>query len=198
LTDLRRGKIEVLVGVNLLREGLDLPEVSLVAILDADKEGFLRSEVSLIQTIGRAARNVEGEVVMYADNITGSIERAVGETDRRRAIQVAYNKEHNITPRTVVRKISDILPSVDIDEILKLETMPVPRSKTALQRLITEKEREMRMAAKELNFELAGILRDEIRELNKKVAAVEEAMKGTKISKEKDVGVKKNPTIKKS
>jgi len=177
LTDLRRGKIEVLVGVNLLREGLDLPEVSLVAILDADKEGFLRSEVSLIQTIGRAARNVEGEVVMYADNITGSIERAVKETDRRRAIQVAYNKKYHITPRTIVRKISDILSGIDIDEILKLETAPVPRSKTALQRLIAEKERDMRTAAKELNFEMAGILRDEIRELNKKAAAVEEVMK---------------------
>jgi excinuclease ABC subunit B len=183
LTDLRRGKIEVLVGVNLLREGLDLPEVSLVAILDADKEGFLRSEVSLIQTIGRAARNVEGEVLMYADNITGSIERAVRETDRRRAIQVAYNIEHHITPRTIVRKISDILPSIDIDEILKLETAPVPRSKTALQRLIAEKERDMKSAAKELNFELAGILRDEIRELNKKAAAVEEVMKDAKIMK---------------
>jgi excinuclease ABC subunit B len=183
LTDLRRGKIEVLVGVNLLREGLDLPEVSLVAILDADKEGFLRSEVSLIQTIGRAARNVEGEVVMYADNITGSIERAIRETDRRRKIQVAYNKEHHITPRTIVRKISDILSSIDIDEILKLETMPVPRSKTALQRLIAEKERDMRAAAKDLNFELAGILRDEIRELNKKAAAVEDVMKDAKIMK---------------
>jgi excinuclease ABC subunit B len=173
LTDLRKGKIEVLVGVNLLREGLDLPEVSLVAILDADKEGFLRSEVSLIQTIGRAARNVEGEVLMYADNITGSIERAIKETDRRRAIQVEYNKVHHITPRTIVRKISSILP--DIDEILKLETAPVPRSKTALQKLIADKQREMRTAAAELNFEMAGILRDEIRELNKKISEAEEA-----------------------
>ncbi len=121
LTDLRKGKIEVLVGVNLLREGLDLPEVSLVAILDADKEGFLRSEVSLIQTIGRAARNVEGEVLMYADNITGSIDRAVKETDRRRKIQVAYNKEHHITPTTIVKAITNILPTADIAEILKLE-----------------------------------------------------------------------------
>jgi excinuclease ABC subunit B len=181
LTDLRRGKIEVLVGVNLLREGLDLPEVSLVAILDADKEGFLRSEVSLIQTIGRAARNVEGEVLMYADNITGSIDRAIRETDRRRAIQVEYNKVHHITPRTIVRKISSILP--DIDEILKLETAPVPRSKTALQKLIADKQREMRAAAAELNFEMAGILRDEIHELNKKMATVEEVIKNTKIEK---------------
>ena len=168
LTDLRRGKIEVLVGVNLLREGLDLPEVSLVAILDADKEGFLRSEVSLIQTIGRAARNSEGEVLIYADNITGSIERAVKETDRRRKLQVAYNKAHGITPTTIVKAITDILPEVDIDEILKLETKPVPKSKTALKALISEKEREMKDASKRLDFELAAILRDEIKELTKK------------------------------
>ena len=164
LTDLRKGKVDVLVGVNLLREGLDLPEVSLVAILDADKEGFLRSEVSLVQTIGRAARNAQGEVLMYADQITGSIDRAVKETERRRKIQLAYNKEHGITPTTIIRKISSILP--DVDEILKLETMPVPKSKKALQKLIAEKEREMRTAAKQLNFELAGILRDEIKELS--------------------------------
>ena len=166
LTDLRRGKIEVLVGVNLLREGLDLPEVSLVAILDADKEGFLRSEVSLIQTIGRAARNVEGEVLMYADQITGSIDRAVKETDRRRTIQVAYNKEHGITPRTIQKAITDILPNVD--KILALETRPIPKSKTGLVKLIAEKEREMKEASKHLDFELAAILRDEIRELSKK------------------------------
>ena len=171
LTDLRRGKIEVLVGVNLLREGLDLPEVSLVAILDADKEGFLRSEVSLIQTIGRAARNSSGEVLMYADKITGSIERAVRETDRRRAIQVAYNTKHNITPTTIIKKISDILPN--IDEILNLETQPIPKSKTALQKLIKDKEREMRLASKQLDFELAAILRDEIRELTKKATEIE-------------------------
>lgn len=166
LTDLRRGKIEVLVGVNLLREGLDLPEVSLVAILDADKEGFLRSEVSLIQTIGRAARNADGEVLMYADTITGSIERAIKETDRRRARQVAYNKEHGITPRTIQKAITDILPNVD--KILALETKPVPKSKTALAKLIADKEREMKAASKHLDFELAAILRDEIKELSKK------------------------------
>jgi len=178
LTDLRKGKVDVLVGVNLLREGLDLPEVSLVAILDADKEGFLRSEVSLVQTVGRAARNAQGEVLMYADNITGSIDRAVKETDRRRTIQLAYNKEHGITPTTIIRKISSILP--DVDEILKLETIPVPKSKTALQKLIAEKEREMRSAAKRLDFELAGILRDEIRELGKKVEKKEKVASGPK------------------
>jgi excinuclease ABC subunit B len=119
---------------------------------------------------------------MYADVITGSIERAIKETDRRRKIQVAYNKEHNITPTTIIKKISDILP--DIDDILKLETIPIPRSKTAMQRLIAEKEREMRLAAKELNFELAGILRDEIRELNKKKLSIldqkEDPLKPTK------------------
>jgi excinuclease ABC subunit B len=183
LTDLRRGKIEVLVGVNLLREGLDLPEVSLVAILDADKEGFLRSEVSLIQTIGRAARNVEGEVLMYADNITGSIERAIRETDRRRARQVAYNKEHNITPRTIQKAITDILPNVDA--ILALEAKPIPKTKTAIAKLIAEKEREMKAASKHLDFELAAILRDEIRELSKKKMPEEEAGKetGTKAKK---------------
>ncbi|HVO28754.1 MAG TPA: excinuclease ABC subunit UvrB [Candidatus Paceibacterota bacterium] len=169
LTDLRRGKIEVLVGVNLLREGLDLPEVSLVAILDADKEGFLRSEVSLIQTIGRAARNVEGEVLMYADTVTGSIERAVKETERRRVIQLAYNEEHHITPRTIQKAITDILPSeAAVEKVLALETKPVPRSKTAFAKLIAEKEREMKEASKRLDFELAAILRDEIKELSKK------------------------------
>ncbi len=161
LTELRKGKIDVLVGVNLLREGLDLPEVSLVAILDADKEGFLRSETSLVQTIGRAARNVNGEVLLYADNITGSIERAVRETDRRRKLQLAYNKKHNITPQTIIREIKDILPAVN--DLLKLEMSPVPKSKKSLEALVKQKEQEMREAAKELDFELATILRDEIK-----------------------------------
>ena len=159
LTALRRGNFDVLVGVNLLREGLDLPEVSLVAILDADKEGFLRSETSLIQTIGRAARNVRGEVLIYADNITGSIKKAVSETDRRRKLQIAYNKKHNITPKTIVKEISDIVP---IEDILALETRPLPRSKKHIENLIKEKEREMKEAAKQLDFELAAILRDEV------------------------------------
>jgi excinuclease ABC subunit B len=178
LTELRRGKIEVLVGVNLLREGLDLPEVSLVAILDADKEGFLRSEVSLIQTIGRAARNAGGEVLMYADHITGSIERAIKETDRRRALQVIYNTEHHITPRTIQKAITDILPNVD--KILALETKPIPKSKTAMAKLIAEKEREMKTASKHLDFELAAILRDEIKELTIKLNKEEKAEKAKK------------------
>ncbi|MDO8536945.1 MAG: excinuclease ABC subunit UvrB [bacterium] len=169
LTDLRKGKVEVLVGVNLLREGLDLPEVSLVAILDADKEGFLRSETSLVQTIGRAARNIRGEVVMYADVITGSIRRAVRETDRRRKVQLAYNKEHGITPTTVIKAIRDILP--DIKGAAKVELAVAPRSKAALEALIKEKEAEMRQAAGELDFEVAAILRDEIKELKKRLVA---------------------------
>jgi len=165
LTDLRKGKIDVLVGVNLLREGLDLPEVSLVAILDADKEGFLRSETSLIQTIGRAARNVRGEVLIYADQITGSIKKAVEETERRRKIQLAYNKKHGITPRTIVRPITNILP----EKTLELEMKPLPKSKSAIEELTKQKEKEMREAAKDLEFELASILRDEIKALRKKI-----------------------------
>ncbi len=170
LTSLRRGAqkggIDVLVGVNLLREGLDLPEVSLVAILDADKEGFLRSATSLIQTIGRAARNAEGEVLIYADQITGSIKRAVGETERRREIQVAYNRKHGIVPRTIVKEIKDILPT---EEILSLETKPLPKSKKSLETLVKEKQKEMKEAAAALDFELAAILRDEIITLNKQL-----------------------------
>ena len=165
LTNLRRGNFDVLVGVNLLREGLDLPEVSLVAILDADKEGFLRSETSLIQTIGRAARNVKGEVLIYADHLTGSIKRAVKETETRRKIQLAHNKKHGITPRTIVRAITDIMP---VEEILNLEAKPIPKSKTALKLFIRDKEREMKRAAEHLDFELAAILRDEIKTLSKK------------------------------
>ncbi len=172
LTLLRKGSasggFDVLVGVNLLREGLDLPEVSLVAILDADKEGFLRSETSLIQTIGRAARNVAGEVLIYADQITGSIERALKETERRRKLQLEYNKKHGITPKTIVKAITDILPNVD--EILKLELKPVPISKAALEEMIAAKDREMKAAAKRLDFELAALLRDELKLLYKKQA----------------------------
>jgi excinuclease ABC subunit B len=165
LTRLRKGDIDVLVGVNLLREGLDLPEVSLVAILDADKEGFLRSETALIQTIGRAARNVRGEVLMYADVVTGSLERAVAETERRRKRQLAWNAEHGITPKTIVRAIKDILPGAE--NVAKLELSAAPRTKGGIEKLVKEKEQEMRAAAEELNFELATLLRDEIRELGK-------------------------------
>ena len=174
LTQLRRGEIDVLVGVNLLREGLDLPEVSLVAILDADKEGFLRSETSLIQTIGRAARNVNGEVLIYADVITGSIKRALHETERRREIQIEYNKKHGITPQTIIKAIKDILPTEykekkAVRDILKLETKVLPKTEAELGKLMKQKEKEMRQAADELDFELAAILRDEIRELSKQV-----------------------------
>jgi len=168
LTSLRRGEYDVLVGVNLLREGLDLPEVSLVAILDADKEGFLRSETSLIQTIGRAARHVDGEVLLYADSITGSLERALAETNRRRERQLAYNKEHGIIPRTVVRAIRDMAGS----RAASLEAAPLLGSKDGLKKLIKEKERDMREAAGELNFELATLLREEIKALQKELEKI--------------------------
>lgn len=168
LTDLRRGTFDVVVGVNLLREGLDLPEVSLVAILDADKEGFLRSETSLIQTIGRAARNANGEVVLYADQLTGSLTKAIKETERRREIQLAYNKANNITPRTIQKEITDILPGdiSNASEALKLEVAAVGQSPEMLAILIKSKEKEMRNAARNLDFELAALLRDEIKLLN--------------------------------
>lgn len=178
LTGLRQGSekggFDVLVGVNLLREGLDLPEVSLVAILDADKEGFLRSETSLTQIIGRAARNADGEVLIYADNITGSIKKAVQETERRRGLQMEYNKKHNIIPKTIIKEITNILPAdlptealAKAGEILKLEMKPILKSDKALEKLIKEKEKEMKEAAKQLDFELAAILRDEIKALSK-------------------------------
>ncbi len=174
LTDFRKGEFDVLVGVNLLREGLDLPEVTLVAILDADKEGFLRSDTALIQTIGRAARNVSGEVVMYADVMTGSMQRAIGETERRRTIQLAYNKEHNITPVTIKKAIKDITEGLTrrkeqeaAKAALALESGIESGKK--LEDLIGDKERQMKKAAKELQFELAGVLRDEIIELRKQL-----------------------------
>ena len=165
LEKLRRGEIEVLVGVNLLREGLDLPEVSLVAILDADKEGFLRSETSLIQTIGRAARNIHGRVILYADQITGSMQRAISETNRRRTIQAAYNKKHHITPKTIIKKIESIVdheinPRVtrDFSQLESLED---------ISGYIKLREKEMKDAARNLEFEKAAIIRDEISELRK-------------------------------
>ena len=165
LEELRRGKFDCLVGVNLLREGLDLPEVTLVGILDADKEGFLRSETSLIQTIGRAARNVSGKVIMYADNMTGSMTRAIGETNRRREKQIAYNKAHGITPVTIQKKIKSIVdheiePKVS-EEYLKIESFE------NIPKIIKMKEKEMRKFSQELKFEQAAMLRDEISELRK-------------------------------
>jgi len=170
LTDFRKGKFDCLVGVNLLREGLDLPEVTLVAILDADKEGFLRSETSLIQTIGRAARNVRGKVILYADETTGSMKRALKETDRRRKKQIAYNEKHGITPRTIQKQIQDITKLWGIDEdsvkdILSLEMRPETEDLAAI---IAEKEAQMKAAAADLQFELAAVLRDEIKILKKK------------------------------
>ncbi len=167
LTEFRKGEFDCLVGVNLLREGLDLPEVTLVAILDADKEGFLRSETSLIQTIGRAARNVKGQVILYADFMTGSLEKAIGETERRRKKQIAYNKKHGITPRTIVKKIKDIAGDLGkkdskVEAILEMELKADPHKVSSI---IQEKEKEMAAAAKNLEFELAAILRDQVREL---------------------------------
>jgi len=164
IKDLRTGEFDVLVGINLLREGLDLPEVSLVAILDADKEGFLRSETSLIQTIGRAARNSEGQVIMYADEITGSMERAITETARRREIQTAYNKEHNIIPKTIrknIRKVIEITSKENVDKKISSKKM----SKAQKEKLIEKLTIEMKNAAKMLEFEHAAFLRDRIKAL---------------------------------
>ena len=165
IKDLRLGSIDVVVGINLLREGLDLPEVSLVAILDADKEGFLRSETSLIQTIGRAARNAEGLVIMYADIVTDSMDRAITETERRRAIQMAYNKEHGIVPKTIVKAIADSIEISDKAENAKLNTRRMGRMEreAAIERLT----REMKEAAKLLEFEHAAFLRDQIDRLRR-------------------------------
>ena len=201
LTKFRRGEIDILVGVNLLREGLDLPEVALIGILDADKEGFLRSETSLIQTIGRAARNVEGKVILYADIMTGSMRRALDETNRRRIIQIVYNKKHGITPKTIIKKIKDITEelenkhekivnaelSLDIElfkkvyekelnkktkneseEIKKSMLSDEERNKIVYDKIIKIKEKEMNQAVKNLDFETAAILRDEIIVLKEK------------------------------
>ena len=177
IRELRLGDYDVLVGVNLLREGLDLPEVSLVAILDADKEGFLRGKTALIQTIGRAARNVNGKVIMYADKLTEAIKGALDETNRRRAKQLAYNEEHGIVPESIVKGVSDIA------EFLTLEQPHVPSrrrrggakvegmSREELERLVIELEEEMFAAAEELRFEYAAKLRDEIKELRRELLA---------------------------
>ena len=170
IRDLRVKKYDVLVGINLLREGLDIPEVSLVAILDADKEGFLRSERSLIQTMGRAARNENGQVIMYADKITDSMQVAIDETNRRRDIQQAYNEEHGITPKTIKKDVRELIRATvaaeeeegyEVDRISEIRKMP----KKARAEVIEQMEEEMREAAKQLDFERATELRDIIFEL---------------------------------
>ncbi|PJA45528.1 excinuclease ABC subunit B [Candidatus Uhrbacteria bacterium CG_4_9_14_3_um_filter_50_9] len=184
LSDLRKGVYDCVVGVNLLREGLDLPEVTLVAILDADKEGFLRSETSIVQTIGRAARNVDGRVIVYADKMTGSLERALRETDRRRNIQLAHNKKHGITPKTIAKEIKDIREMLgadgvetSIEGVLKIELTAEPHE---LKKVIQEKEYDMKEAAKLLDFETAAILRDEIVLLSKELRGKETVPKKKK------------------
>ena len=172
IRDLRLGEFDVLVGINLLREGLDLPEVTLVAILDADKEGFLRSERSLVQTIGRAARNVEGKVIMYADTITGSMRRAIDETERRRKKQIAYNKRHNITPATIRKAVRDVIEATTAAEtpekyVTKKDVQSMPKQE--INRLIKDLEQQMTAAAKQLEFEKAAQLRDMIIELRREL-----------------------------
>jgi excinuclease ABC subunit B len=164
IRDLRNGEFDVLVGINLLREGLDIPEVTLVAILDADKEGFLRSETSLIQTVGRAARNSEGKVIMYADSVTGSMERAITETERRRAIQMEYNEKHNITPKTIIKEVRNVLETTSKE---KVEEKSGKKKMSAKERaeLIETLTEQMKNAAKMLEFEHAAYLRDKIKEL---------------------------------
>ena len=169
IRDLRLDVFDVLVGINLLREGLDIPEITLVAILDADKEGFLRSETSLIQTIGRAARNSEGHVIMYADTITDSMRLALDETERRRAIQMAYNEEHGITPKTIQKSVRDLISiskKVALEEV-RFKKDPESMSKKELEKLIKDVEKKMKKAAAELNFEAAAQLRDQMVDLKK-------------------------------
>ncbi|MDE6519142.1 MAG: excinuclease ABC subunit UvrB [Ruminococcus sp.] len=164
IKDLRNGVFDVLVGINLLREGLDIPEVSLIAILDADKEGFLRSETSLIQTIGRAARNADGQVIMYADAVTGSMERAITETERRRSLQIAFNEEHGITPKTIIKEVRNVL-EITTKEKVEKKTKRKKMSESEKRQLIDRLTVEMKNAAKMLEFEHAAYLRDKINEL---------------------------------
>ena len=165
LRDLRLGKFDVLVGINLLREGLDLPEVSLVAVLDADKEGFLRSETSLIQTIGRAARNAEGKVILYADQVTDSMAGAIKETERRRKLQMAFNEAHHIVPKTIIKDVRDL---IDIGTPAKSEKQAKPLTASERSEEIDRLKRQMKEAAKNLEYEYAALLRDRIIELSGK------------------------------
>ncbi len=166
IRDLRLGKIDVLIGINLLREGLDIPEVSLIAILDADKEGFLRSERSLIQIIGRAARNAQGKVIMYADTVTDSMRKAIDETNRRRSIQKAFNEEHHIVPQTILKPVHEVMHSKETQEMsasyLKKKNKMGKKEK---EKLLSNLEKEMKQAAKDLDFERAAELRDMLFEL---------------------------------
>ncbi len=181
IRDLRLGEYDVLVGVNLLREGLDLPEVTLVAILDADKEGFLRGETSLIQTIGRAARNIDGTVIMYADKETAAMKAALGETDRRRAIQLAYNEEHGITAASITKGVSDIAEFLTAESKVPKGRRRSERKRARdlapdeLERTLVELEEEMLAAADDLRFEYAARLRDEIRDLRRELGALADA-----------------------
>ncbi len=176
IRDMRLDVFDVLVGINLLREGLDIPEISLVAILDADKEGFLRSETSLIQTIGRAARNVDGHVIMYADQMTDSMAAAIEETGRRRAIQQKYNEEHHITPQTVRKAVRDLISisKVIAKEEFRFEKAPESMSRKELEKLVADIEKQMKKAAADLNFEAAAELRDKMVELKKKLKALDD------------------------
>jgi len=176
IRDMRLDVFDVLVGINLLREGLDIPEITLIAILDADKEGFLRSETSLIQTIGRAARNSEGHVIMYADTITDSMRRAMEETERRRKLQTQYNIEHGITPQTIRKAVRDLISiskKVAAEE-LRMEKDPESMSREELEKLINDVSKQMRKAAAELNFEAAAQLRDKMIELKQKYLEFDE------------------------
>jgi excinuclease ABC subunit B len=177
LRDLRLGVYDVVVGINLLREGLDLPEVSLVAIIDADKEGYLRSGGSLIQTIGRAARHVNGHVIMYADTITDSMRHAISETERRRAIQMAYNEAHGISPVGIVKAIRDITDRLRVAEEKASYTVEGHLPKDEIMRMINELEKQMKGAAKSLEFEKAALLRDQVIELRKVLVSDAESLK---------------------
>ncbi len=175
IRDMRLDVFDVLVGINLLREGLDIPEISLVVILDADKEGFLRSGTSLIQTIGRAARNAEGRVIMYADTITDSMRAALDETSRRREIQMKYNEEHGITPQTIKKAVRDLISisKVIAKEEVQFEKDPESMDRKELEKLIAEVQKKMQRAAADLNFEAAAELRDKMLELKKALAEIE-------------------------
>jgi excinuclease ABC subunit B len=175
IRDMRMDVFDVLVGINLLREGLDIPEITLVAILDADKEGFLRSETSLIQTIGRAARNAQGRVIMYADRMTDSMNKAISETNRRRAIQSKYNEEHGITPTTIQKKVRELIRISKKAEAdyYKMEKDPESMSKKELEAVAKKITKEMHTAAAELNFELAAELRDRLLEIKKQMNEME-------------------------